>query len=49
MNGMAGGKDKGFAPTFQGKNLLQILVVGNMSMVDQGYAAGMALDAIMSR
>ena len=54
MNGMAGGQDKGFAPTFQGKNLLQILVVGDMSVVDQGYdlrvwAAGMALDAIMSR
>ena len=54
MDRMAGSKNKGFALTFQSKDLLQILIVGDMSMVDQGYdlrvwAAGMALDAIMSR
>ena len=37
MDRMAGSKNKGFARTFQSKDLLQILVVGNMSVVDQGY------------
>lgn len=37
MDRMAGSKNKGFALTFQRKDRLQILIVGDMSMVDQGY------------
>ena len=36
MDRMAGSK-KGFALTVQVKDLLQILIVGDMSMVDWGY------------